>query len=638
MTRYSSLALGAAVLALVAACGGVEEDAATPRTDRAQTAETSSAGAPQADQAVATDTEEMSESDRLNQWFEAQYEEMLAFSPMRLTTLGRKEMYGQLDDMSAEAEDRRLDWYRASVEEMEESFDYDALTTDAKLSYDLWKHEFEQDVEAARWRANDYIFDQMTAVHAYLPTFMINFHRVDTAADMEAYVSRLNEFERALSQLVARAEENAAGGVRAPYFAYDAVLKESRKLIEGAPFGEGDDNSVWADAKSKIAALEEAGEIDAEQAEAFRADVEAALTGPFRDGYQRLIDFMEADRGNVADAAAGVGALPDGDAYYASRLRRSTTTDMTPDEIHEFGLAEVERIRGEMEAIMAEVEFEGDLQAFFDHVRDAEWNYYPDTDEGRQAYIDDATAAIDNIEGELPNYFGLLPKAELVVKRVEPFREQDGAAQHYYPSSPDGSRPGVYYAHLSDMTAMPKNQLEVIAYHEGLPGHHMQIAIAQELDSVPTFRTQFFSGSYVEGWALYTEKLAKEMPGTYQDPYSDFGRLTTEMWRAIRLVVDTGLHAKGWTEQQAIEYFQANSPEPLESIRSEVRRYIVWPGQATTYKIGMQKIEDLRARAEEELGDAFDIRAFHDVILGGGSLPLDLLERRVDDWIAEQRA
>ena len=224
------------------------------------------------------------------------------------------------------------------------------------------------------------------------------------------------------------------------------------------------------------------------------------------------------------------------------------------------------------------------------------------------------------------------------MKRVEAFREQDGAAQHYFPGTPDGSRPGVYYAHLSDMKSMPKRELEVIAYHEGLPGHHMQISIAQELEGIPLFRTQAGFTAYSEGWGLYSELLAKEMPDTYVDPLSDFGRLGSEIWRAIRLVVDTGLHAKGWTEQEAIDYFEANSSAPSGQVLSEVRRYMVLPGQATSYKIGMLKIQELRAKAESELGDQFDIRAFHDTILGGGAMPLTILERRVDDWIAEVKA
>jgi uncharacterized protein (DUF885 family) len=224
------------------------------------------------------------------------------------------------------------------------------------------------------------------------------------------------------------------------------------------------------------------------------------------------------------------------------------------------------------------------------------------------------------------------------VKRVEAFREQPGAAQHYYPGTPDGSRPGVYYAHLVDMNSMPKTELEVIAYHEGLPGHHMQISIAQELTGVPTFRTQAFDTAYAEGWGLYSEWLAKEMPGTYQTPYSEYGRLMSEMWRAIRLVVDTGMHAKGWTEQQAVDYFRANSSVPDAAIKSEIQRYLVMPGQATAYKVGMIKIQQLRKKAETELGANFDIRGFHDTILGGGAMPMDLLERRVDRWIASKKA
>ena len=239
------------------------------------------------------------------------------------------------------------------------------------------------------------------------------------------------------------------------------------------------------------------------------------------------------------------------------------------------------------------------------------------------------------ITERLPDYFGILPKAELEVKRVEAFREQDGGAQFYSRGAPDGSRPGVFYAHLSDMRAMPKTLLEAIAYHEGNPGHHMQISIAQELTEIPVFRTLTFHTAYVEGWALYSELLAKEM-GAYEDDYSNFGRLSTEIWRAVRLVVDTGIHAKGWSEEQAIAYFRENTAVADGAVQSEVRRYTVWPGQATAYKIGMLKILELREFAQTSLGPKFDIRAFHDTVLGGGSLPLTLLEKRVKRWVASQ--
>lgn len=577
------------------------------------------------------------ESERLHKWFEAKFEEQLQFSPLWLTSLGRRDRYGDLDDFSIEGADAELAWHKASVEELERSFDYDKLGLQDRLSYDLWKYEYESSARSAKWRTNSYIYTQMGGAHASLPSSIISMHRVESPEDMEAYISRVGQFERALGQMTDRAEANAAGGVRPPYFSYDFVIAESKRLIDGGPFTDGPDTALWADGKAKIAALRESGAIDEAAAQGLRSRLEAALKASYLPGYQRLIAFMEADRPNAPEVATGVGSLPNGAAFYNDRLLASTTTDLTAEQIHQIGLDEVARIHREMEAIKASTGFEGDMAAFFKHVREADWNYFPDNDEGAQMYIDAAKAAIDNIEGELPNWFGLLPKAALEVRRVESFREQDGGAQHYRSGTPDGSRPGIYYAHLSDMKAMPKNMLEVVAYHEGLPGHHMQISIAQELTGVPTFRTQYGYGAYAEGWGLYSEVLAKEMPGTYTDPYSQFGQLSSELWRAIRLVVDTGLHSKGWTEAEAIEYFAANSPMPAETIRNEIRRYIVMPGQATSYKIGMIRIQQLRAEAERELGDRFDIRAFHDAVLGGGSLPLSLLERRVREWVAGQK-
>ncbi|MEQ8952652.1 MAG: DUF885 domain-containing protein, partial [Gammaproteobacteria bacterium] len=367
--------------------------------------------------------------------------------------------------------------------------------------------------------------------------------------------------------------------------------------------------------------------------EELRAAATDALLTNVQPAYQGLIDWLEQDIANTDPEARGVLNLPNGVAVYNQMLKSYTTTALTAEEIHQIGLDEVARLRAEMEVIKDNVGFDGDLQEFFRFVTTDEQFFYPDTDAGRQRYLDESTAYIENMKALLPDYFGILPKADLVVKRVEAFREQDGAPAHYFPSSPDGSIPGVYYVHLSDMGANPITELEGVAYHEGLPGHHMQFAIAAELETVPEFRSQFFFNAFSEGWALYTELLTYEM-GAYQDPYSNLGRLSNEMWRAIRLVVDTGMHAMGWSEQQAIDYFAANAATPLPAIVAEVRRYLVIPGQATSYKIGMLKILELRERAREQLGEAFDIRDFHDVVLGGGSLPLDILDRRVDNYIA----
>jgi uncharacterized protein (DUF885 family) len=576
------------------------------------------------------------ETARLNAWFEARFEEQLAFSPIQQTFLGRKS--NAIDDVSLEAQDRQLAWKRATVADLRKSFDYAKLTPEAQTSYDLWVFQLEQAEAALPFRTNAYIFDQMSAIHAFFPQLLIAFHAVEAADDMDAYINRIRESGRAVRQLIVLSKMNAGEGVRPPRFAFDFVIDESTKIITGAPFDDSStDSAIWADVKAKLADLQKKEAIDQARAAAMLAEARAALTGPFKSAYLELIAWQRQDKANAPEEASGVASLPNGAAFYNERLASQTTTTLTADEIHAIGLAEVARLRKEMEAIRIEVGFKGDLPAFFAELRDSKDDpryYYPDTDEGRQAYIRDATAAIDTIKAVLPQYFGLLPKADLVVRRVEPFREQPGAAQHYFPGTPDGSRPGVYYAHLSDMKAMPKHELEVIAYHEGLPGHHMQISIAQELTGVPTFRRQAQFGAYAEGWALYSEWLAREMPGTYQDPYARFGRLGSEIWRAIRLVVDTGLHAKGWSQEQAVQYFLANSATTEEQARSEIRRYLVLPGQATSYKIGMMRIQELRRKAEAALGDRFDIRAFHDTILGGGALPLTMLEQRVDRWIA----
>ena len=586
---------------------------------------------------------QQAESERLNAWFEVKYEEQIARSPEAQTFLGRQTNQDKLDSYTASSDTEDLQWLREAAAEMRGEFAYDALDEETKTSYDVFLFLLEQAEAAEPFSENGYVFEQMGAIQGSFPQLLIAFHVTETGEDMQNYIARITETGRTIRELIARSKANAAAGNRPPQFAFEAVIEESTNIITGTPFDEsGTDSDIWADVNTKLAALVESGAIDEARADALREEARAALLGDWQSAYQELIAWQREDMPNAAEIGTGVGTLQsNGAAYYNQRLADQTTTSLTADEVHEIGLSEVARLREEMDEIRQEVGFEGDLRAFFDFLRDSKEDerlYFPNTDEGRQGYIDGATDVIEKMKTQLPNYFGHLPKADLVVKRVEAFREQDGAAQHYFPSTPDGSRPGTYYAHLSDMTAMPKRELEVIAYHEGLPGHHMQIAIAQELDGLPTFRTQLGFTAYVEGWALYSELLATEIPGTYPDPYSRFGRLGSEIWRAIRLVVDTGLHSKGWTEQDAVDYFLENAAITEPQALSEVRRYIVWPGQATSYKIGMLKILDLRAKAEAELGTDFDIRAFHDTILGGGALPLSVLEKRVDRWITTVRA
>ncbi len=582
-------------------------------------------------------TENKSESERVNEWFAEKYEAQLQASPMMLTFLGRKEHYDKIDIMTEAEELRQLAIQKQTVDELKASFDYEKLNDEAKISYDIWIHQYEEAAEQQRYNKNGYIFTQMQGIQAFAAQFLINFHKVDEEIDMLAYVKRISGVSTAIADLLVRAQENAHLGVRPPRFAYEGVIEQAQALITGAPFELADvDSALWADSKRKVAKLLEEKKIDQAKADELLLQAKQALITDFLPTYQSLVAWFEKDIEHADKVATGVGKQANGEAYYNFRLKSSTTTTLTASEIHEIGLSEVARITKEMLTIKEKVGFEGDLQAFFDFVKTDQQFFYANTDEGRQGYISDTDKYLAQINKQLPNFFGILPKADLVVKRVEAFREQDGAAQHYFPGTPDGSRPGVYYAHLSDMSAMPKNEMEGIAYHEGNPGHHMQISIAQELTAIPQFRTQTNFTAYAEGWGLYAELLSKEMGG-YQNDFSDFGRLVNEIWRAVRLVIDTGLHSKGWTEAQAVAYFKEKTPVSAEAITSEVRRYIVWPGQATAYKVGMLKILELRAHAEKELGAKFDIKGFHDTILGGGAVPLSILERRINSWINKNK-
>lgn len=576
------------------------------------------------------------ETERLNTWLDERYEERLQLSPMNLTMLGRKDQYDAINDYSEQATRDRTAWGMSTVEQMKAEFDRDSLTPAGQESFDLWVYQAKKANKDLEFMRHGYLFGELGGFEDWFPTFLINYHKVDDETDMRAYIARVGGLSRAMDQVVELAKIRAAEGVRAPRFAYETALERAGNVISGQPFGDGPDSPLLADAKAKIDALAVAELVDDETADVLLDEVTTALTEQFNPAYNSFVDWLVTDMPNADEQPRGVSALPNGEAFYNNRLATYTTLPMTADDVHQLGLSEVQRILAEMDGIRTSVGFEGDLKAFFEFIRTDPQFYYPNTDEGREGYLTDTRAFLADIEEQLPNYFGTLPKAKLEVKRVESFREVDGGAQHYSRGTPDGSRPGVYYVHMSDMSGYSITDMETVAYHEGSPGHHMQISIAQELTGVPMFRTQAGFSVYSEGWGLYSEKLAKEM-GQFKDPYKDFGRLTAEMWRAIRLVVDTGLHAKGWTQEQAVQYFFENSAIPEAAVRSEVRRYITIPGQATSYKVGMLKIEEYRRHAETELGDQFDIRGFHDVVLGGGALPMPMLEARVNNWIAEQQ-
>lgn len=573
------------------------------------------------------------ESQRLNAWFEAQFQADLARSPMSKTYQGIIDHdYDEWDDLSPAFEEETYRLGQRQLSEMRERFDFEALNEQARLSWRLFEFDKEREQAGHPYRDHVYTFNQMFGAQSRIPAFLINQHRVSEAAHAEAYIDRLIGVEAYLGQALANAQRRSEMGVMPPRFVYGHVMRDARNVISGAPFdADADvDSPLLADFKEKLTQLE----LNEVQAQELRERARSALREHVQPAYEKLIAAMEAQQAQ-ADSRDGAWKLPDGQAYYAYRLQESTTTELSPDAVHELGLRETERIHRAMRDIMEEVGFDGSLQEFFEFTRTDERFFYANDDDGRERYLREARVIIDDMRGRLDELFLKRPEAALRVKRVEPFRERSAGKAFYQRPAPDGSRPGIYYANLYDMGDMPVYQMRALAYHEGIPGHHMQIAIAQELEGIPSFRRFGGHTAYVEGWGLYSEWVPTEL-GLYDDPYDDFGRLAMELWRAGRLVVDTGLHHLRWSREDAIEWLSTNTPNPRGDVVKAIERYIVMPGQATAYKIGMLKIQELRQRAQRKLGEAFDVREFHDSVLANGSVPLPVLEQLVDDYVAER--
>ena len=628
-----NLMTGVAALALLSACSNGTENTTDVAADPVVAGTGSETGT------AVTQTTEMTESERLNAFFQEQYERELAFSPITQTTLGLtddNEAYGRWDDPSQAAFEASIERARADLERLHTEFDFEALTDESQISYRFFEFVLQNQISQAEFWDHGYIFTQFFGPHSGLPSILIGYHRIANADQAEAYVRRLEGLGELIDTTADMADARARDGVLPPAFAYPVILNTARGMITGAPFDDSEtDSPLWNDFQTKIADLD----LPEDEANALLERARIALIERVGPGYEHLIETMETHAEWAGEIEIdGVSRLPRGTAYYASQLANYTTRDdITAQEIHETGLAEVERIHGEMRQIMDQVGFEGTLQEFFAHLRTSDEFYYANDEEGRQRYLDEATAMIATMREGLPDYFGHLPQAEMEVRAVEQYRIETATGAFYEPGPLDGSQPGAYYVNLSDMRELPVYQMETLAYHEGLPGHHMQIAISQELDGVPMFQRTTWYSAYGEGWALYSENLGKDM-GFFTDPYQDFGRLGYEVFRAARLVVDTGIHALDWSEQEAIDYMLEATPMTEGDITNEVRRYIVWPGQAVSYKMGMLTILDLRQRTMAALGDDFDWGEFHDIVLGNGSVPLSLLSDMVDDYIAAKLA
>ncbi len=572
------------------------------------------------------------EDARLLAFLDSAFEESIASNPQTLTSLGSKRLYHRLNDYTDAYRQQQLQLAESQLARLRAEFDPARLSPAGRISYRMFEEEVEDSRRNFAWRWHNFPASTNGSPMGSIPVFLINNHRIDTIEDAEAYVSRLVEVERVMNEIAANMRRQTAMGIVPPRFNFAPVRADGRRILTGAPFTEGNDSAVFADFHAKVGRLQIADDVKAR----LIADARAALTGPFRRGYDtflRTLDEIEPR----ATANNGAWSLPNGAEYYANRLRNSTTTDLSAEQIHRIGLDQVARIHGEMERIKRQVGFTGTLQQFFRHINEGQEFKYPNTDAGRQQYLADARRFIAQVMEAAPRWFRRLPQAPLEVRAVETWRQDTAAVAFYNRPSADGSRPGIYYVNLADMNQVLRPQTEAISYHEGAPGHHFQIALAQELPNIPKFRRFGGYGAYSEGWGLYAEQLGKEM-GFYQEPISEFGMLSTALWRAIRLVVDTGIHSQRWTREQAIQYFRDNGLLSERDAAKEVERYFNNPGQATSYMIGQLKILELRERARQALGSRFDIRDFHAAVLENGAVPLDLLEELVDAYIARTRA
>ncbi len=590
--------------------------------------------AQEAPEAAQVDAEQ-SEDQRLSAFFDAIFQRNLANSPLFQAQLGMKtERYGEWDDFSDAEVVRRYEEVKEDLKRLRATIDYDALSEQSQVSFRIFEFLQERTIADHDYRFHGYAFSTMSNPATFPVTFLQNVHRVDNVSDAQAYISRINGLKKVGEQLIEGIDIAAEKGIVPTSFSFDPVIADAKSILTGAPFDESEeDSAILADFRGKVEALD----IDGSEKERLISEASAALSGPFKQSLNAFIDRAEELRAS-SHGPNGVWALPDGKAYYENRANFWTTDkNLTAKEIHKIGLKDVKRIRGEMKAIMAEVGFDGTLPEFFEFLRTDPSNFYPNTEEGKQAYLDQSKAYIDSIFADVDQYFNVLPKAPLEVRAVEEWREETAPVAFYNRPTPDGSRPGIYYVNLKDMAKKQKHEMETIAYHEGAPGHHFQIAIQQELTGVPMFQKFAFFGAYTEGWGLYAERLAKE-EGRFESHMQDFGRLQNEMLRAARLVVDTGVHTKKWTREKAIQYMLENNPMTEEDATKEVERYIDLPGQALSYKIGMIKILELREKAKTELGDKFNIRDFHDVVLKSGAVALPILEELVDAYIAAKLA
>jgi uncharacterized protein (DUF885 family) len=555
---------------------------------------------------------------------EEYFETQLELSPMSATAIGDSRYDDRLDESTTPGFREKVLGLQRAFLDRARRIDAAALSASSRITYDIFVSEREHALAGQRFPEELMPFNQMSGLPMDLAVYGSGSgpQPFATAKDYDRFLERMRQFPRWADGAIALMREGMARGITVPRPAMAKVLPQLREIVTT----DLADNIFWSPIESMPAGI---GKADRER---IRAAYRAALTSEVMPAYRRLADFIERDYLPAARTTVGWTDLADGADWYRWRVRDATTMDMPPGEIHALGLAEVARIRGEMMAVKQQVGFTGDLDAFFRHLEEDPRFYFTNEQDLLEAYRD----VKHHIDALLPKMFADFPKADYEIRAVEPFRAASAAGASYQSPSADGKRPGIFYVNTYNLKAQPRFGIETLSLHEAAPGHHFQISIQQELDDMPRFRRFNNYVSYAEGWALYAESIGKEL-GLFTDPYQWYGRLSDEMLRAMRLVVDTGLHTQGWTREQAIRYMLDNSSLAESDVTAEVERYIVWPGQALGYKLGQLHISALRSRAQARLGEAFDVRTFHSQVLRDGAVPMDVLTAKIDRWINDVR-
>jgi uncharacterized protein (DUF885 family) len=556
----------------------------------------------------------------LNAIFSDQWEDHLRHQPDFASSIGDMRYNDQLPDYSVQAYNDALARGRAFLTRLAE-VDTTGMSDQVQLSKELLVRELVQDQEEARFKPWEMPINQFYGLQVDLPQLVPELS-FTTVKDYDDYIARLKKVPLAFQQTTDDMSIGMDDHREPPAYLMEKVLAQVNSIA-----GEKPEDSPFALPIKKFPAS-----VSATQQARIKQELLAAITGQVNPAYVRFGKFLKAQYIPAGRNDPGIWALPDGDAYYRFLVKESTTTDLTPAQIHQIGLDEVKQDEEELLAIAKKLGF-ADIKTL-ENAAAKDSKLFPTS---KEQLLDAYRGHLDQMRPKLPQLFGRLPKAPLIVAPVPGYTEKDQAAAYYEHGTADGSRPGTVFVNTYKFETRPLYVAESIAYHEGLPGHHLQISIAQELTGIPEFRKYTYYTAYTEGWGLYAERLGKDI-GFYQDPYNDLGRLEGDIWRAVRLVVDTGVHSQHWTRDQMVDYFHQHSAVNETDVQAEVDRYIAWPAQALGYKVGQLKLLALRAKAQQSLGDKFDLRSFHDQVLDSGALPLDLLEQRIDSWIAQQKA